>query len=100
MSIDGGEKKEKSSWDISIDVSKYLRYACGSLASKPDWSRLVDRDQLVGYTEKLKRAKVGPEGRLAKLDYFQAAIRFLKYHVVDENHPLHCKLTLADSTLR
>ena len=60
----------------------------------------VDRDQLVGYTKKLKRAKVGPEGRLAKLDYFQAAIRFLKYHVVDENHPLHRKLTLADGMLR
>jgi hypothetical protein len=99
MSIDGGEKNEKSSREISIDVSKYLRYACGSSAPKPDWSRLVDRDQLLGYTEKLKRAKVGPEGRLAKLDYFQAAIRFLKYHVVDENHPLHRKLTLADGML-
>ena len=28
--------------------------------------------------EKLKRAKVGPEGRLAKLDYLQAAMRLLR----------------------
>ena len=33
------------------------------------------------------------------MDYFQAAIRFLKYHVVDENHPLHRKLTLAEGML-
>ena len=67
MSIDGGEKSEKSSREISIDVSKYLRYACGSSASKPDWSRLVDRDQLVGYTEKLKRAQGWSRGKACKV---------------------------------
>ena len=38
--------------------------------------------------------KVGPEGRLAELDYFQVAMRFLNFHVIVEE-----KLSLADNML-
>ena len=91
MSIDGGERNEKSAREMSIDVFKYLRYACGDCPS-PDWGRLVDCDQLIGYMEKLKRAKVGPEGRLAKLDHLLAVIRYMRLHVIVEHqHPLYHK---------
>ena len=78
----------------------YTRYACGPDSPSPDWARLVDRDQLIAYFEKLKRARVGPEGRLAKLDYFHAAMRFMTLHVLaEETHPLYQKFTKAMSML-
>ena len=33
----------------------------------PEWDCLTDRDQVLGYVEKLKRCSVGVEGRLVKL---------------------------------
>ena len=96
MGVDGGEKGDKTAHEVSVDVSKYLRYACGSHSPSPDWSRLVDRDQLIGYMEKLKRAKVRLEGRQAKLDHLQAAMRFMKLHVVvQERDPLYYKFTAS-----
>ena len=51
--------------------------------------------------EKLKRAKVGPEGRLTKLDRLHAAMRFMKLHViVEDKHPLRHKFTLSESMLK
>ena len=98
--IDGGERSEKTAREITIDVSKYLRYACGQKCPNPDWSRLTDRDQLMGYVEKLKRAKVGPEGQLSKLDTFSAALRYLKVHVLaDERHALYSKVTQMENVL-
>ena len=29
MGIDGGERSEKTAKEIAVDVSKYLKYACG-----------------------------------------------------------------------
>ena len=55
-SLDGGGKSDKTAHEMSVDVAKYLRYACGPDCPSPDWSRLVDRDQMMGYMEKLKRA--------------------------------------------
>ena len=98
MSVDGGEKCEKTAHEMAVDVSKYLKYACGSDSPSSDWGKLTERDQLIGFMEKLKRCNVGPEGRLAKLDTLQAAMRFIKFHVVvQESHPLYPKLTLADN---
>ena len=39
--------------EMVVDVSKFLRYASGASALGPDWERLLDRDQLVGYVDKL-----------------------------------------------
>ena len=41
-------------------------------------TRLTDRDQLVGFLDKLKRSSVGPEGQLAKLDGFSSALKFFQ----------------------
>ena len=38
----------KVAGEMVVDVSKFLRYACGPSAG-PDWERLLDRDQLVGF---------------------------------------------------
>ena len=46
------------------------------------WDRLSDRDQLVGYLEKLKRSSIGPEGQLAKVDGICCALRFLRVEVL------------------
>ena len=98
MGLDGGDKCGKTAREMAVDVSKYLKYACGSDAPSSNWSKLAERDQLIGYLEKLKRCNVGPEGRLAKLDTLQAAMRFIKFHVVvEESHPMYHKLTLADN---
>ena len=95
--MDGGERSKKAAREISVE---YLRYTCGPDSPSPDWARLVDRDQLITYFEKLKRARVCPEGRLAKLDYFHAAMRFMTLHVlVEETHPLYQKFTKAMSML-
>lgn len=44
----------------------------------------------MGYIEKVKRAKVSPEGQLSKLDALCAGLRFLKvymYVIANESHP-------------
>ena len=55
----GGERSEKTAKEIAVDVSKYLKYACGRRCPVADWGRLTDHDMLIGYFEKLKRVKVG-----------------------------------------
>ena len=77
---------------MCVDVSKYLRYACGADCLSPNWSRINDRDQLTGYVEKLKRCKVGPEGQLSKLDV-------CVYVLADDKHPLHSQVTQTEAAL-
>ena len=79
--------------EMVVDVSKFLCYACGPSAG-PDWERLLDRDQLVGFVDKLKRASVGPEGQLAKLDALCCAIKFIKAAVIrDARNPAYAQAT-------
>lgn len=51
---------------------------CGAAALAPSWDRLTDRDQLIGFMEKLKRAGVGPEKQLGKLDAVTNALKYYK----------------------
>ena len=98
--IDGGQRSEKTAKEIATDVSKFLWYACGRDSPNPNWARLTDRDQLIGFTDKLKRAKVGPEGQLSKLDALSAALKFLKVHVLaDASHSLYSKASLTEQVL-
>ena len=76
--IDGGARSEKTAKEMLVDVGKFLRYSGGPSASDPGWDRLTDRDQLVGFLDKLKRSSVGPEGQLSKLDGFSSALKFLQ----------------------
>ena len=61
-----------------------LRYASSASARSPDWSRLTDRDQLIGFVEKLTRAGVGPKGQLGKLDALSNAVRY--YQLIATPH--------------
>ena len=97
----GGERSEKTAKEIAVDVSKYLKYACGRRCPVADWGRLTDHDMLIGYFEKLKRVKEGPEGRLSKMDALCAAMRFMKVHVVvQESNPLYSELSRAEVVLQ
>ena len=43
--------------------------------------RLTDWDQLIGFVGKIKRAGVGPEGQLGKLDALINALKYYKTHI-------------------
>ena len=75
--IDGGSRADTVAKEMVVDVSNFLHYASGSAG--PDWERLLDRDQLVGFVEKLKRASIGPEGQL---DALCCAIKFIKAAII------------------
>ena len=100
-SVDGGGCSEKTALEMAVDISKFLRYACVSSLPSPDWARLTDRDQLVGYFEKLRRVKVGPEGQLAKLDGVCMALKYLKVVIVGDklDSPLHQSATHMEEIL-
>ena len=53
---------------------------CGAAALAPSWDRLTDRDQLIGFMEKLKRAGVGPEGQLDKLEAITSTLKHYNTH--------------------
>ncbi len=58
-----------------MDVSKFLRF-CGGPVS--DFKHFVNRELLLAYLDKVTRAGLKVGGRLAKLDTFEAALRFMR----------------------
>ncbi len=83
-SIDGKRKSEKVADEMATDVSKFLKFATGS-APVPDWEKLLDRDMLLAYLSKLERFGCGPDGRVTKLDAFDAALRFIRLDLCKDN---------------
>ena len=65
-----------------MDIAKFL---WGPTAPNPGWDHLTDRNQLVGFVEKLKRSSIGPDSQLAKVDGVCCSLRFLR---VERRHPL------------
>ena len=57
------------------DVSKFC---AGPVGGKPKFKHLVNRDLLLAYLDKVKTAGLKVGGRLAKLDTFEAALRFMR----------------------
>ena len=101
--IDGGSRSEKLARKMKMDVSKFLRYACGP--SGANWERLLDRDQLAGYVEKLKRASVGPEGQLLQIMYIHYGVYLrlvtnINWRVWCRIMPIFRSLTLSLILLR
>ena len=86
-SVDGKGKSEKVATEMSTDVSKYLKFACGS-AIAPDFERLMDRDMVLAFLDKLERCGIGVEGRINKLDALDAALSFLQLCVL-KDQPTH-----------
>ena len=83
-SIDGKQRSEKVANEIVTDVSKLLKFAGGQSSDKPDWGRLSDRDIVLAYLSRVEQAGCGVEGRLSKLDAFEAALTFLRLVVLKD----------------
>lgn len=100
-SIDGKDKSEKVADQMAIDVSKFLRFACGEQVV-PDWRRLLDRDQIMAFVDKLERHGCGPDGKVTKLDALDAALRFFRLELLkdDTNNALHMKSLQMTETIK
>ncbi len=87
QSIDGKERSEKMATEMVVDVSKFLKFCAGPVASEaPNWNNLLNRNLLLAYVTKLKdEGMVQIEGRLAKLDTFESALKYLRANEVDES---------------
>ena len=63
--------------EISVDVSKFLKFACGQNPI-PNWERLLDRDMIIAYIDKCKRFKLEVDGQIYKLDAIDAGLTFIR----------------------
>ena len=106
-SVDWKSQSGKVARKIAVDVSKFLKFAGGPLSLEPHFNRMLDRDQLVVYMEKLKTHGCGPEGMLGKLDAFESALLFILLFILkdDDTNTLHGQClrmseTMKRSTLR
>ena len=50
-----------------------------------DWWNLIERKTVHDYFETLRSNKIGPEGRLTKLERHVDALNFIKLHVEDKH---------------
>ena len=82
--VEGKSRSQKVAREIAIDVSKYLKFACGE-QENPDWSVLLDKNNVIKFVTRLEESGCGPEGRLTKLDNLHTAVRFLRLSVLDDN---------------
>ena len=101
MSVDGKSKSKKVAEEIATDVSKFLRFACGD-GPIPNWIRLLDRDQILAYIDKVKRAGCGPDGQIVKLDAIEAGLRFLRLSLLkdDPTNEYHIKASRISDSLQ
>ena len=74
MSVEGGLKEEREARQVTVDVSKFLRF-CGATL---DWKNLSKVDKLREYLEVARKAGVGVSGTITKCDRVIAGIRFAK----------------------
>lgn len=90
-SIDGKKRSDKTAKEISADVSKFLRFACGD--REPDWTRLLDRDMLNAFVSKLETAGIGPDGMVAKLESMECGLTHFRITILkdDPTSPLYRK---------
>ena len=77
MNIDSNQRSAKVVREISVDVSKFLKFACGQNPI-PNWERLLDRDMIIAYIDKCKRFKLEVDGQIYKLDAIDAGLTFIR----------------------
>ena len=74
--MDGGCKSSSVASIMAKDISKFLYY-CDPY--KVNWLALIDKPKVLSYFEHLKdKCKMGPEGRLTKLERHCDALHYLK----------------------
>ena len=70
-------RKEKVAREIAMDVSKYIKFACGSNPI-PNWERLLDRDMVIAFIDKCKRFKLEADGQIRKLLSLEVGLTFIR----------------------
>jgi hypothetical protein len=101
QSMDGKDKSEKVANEMATDVSKFLKFACGEQVV-PDWRRLLDRDQIMAFMDKLECHGCGSDGRVTKLDAIDAALRFFRLELLkdDPSNVLYAKAMKITETIK
>lgn len=61
-----------------------MKFAQGPNSTQPDFGRILDREQLVTFVDRLAK-HIGPEGRITKLDSLDAALSFIRLKVLKNN---------------
>ncbi len=82
--LDGGLRSSRTAHQMAVDASKFLKFlkfAQGPISTQPDWDRLLDRDLLKAFTNKVAES-VGPPGVLRKLEALEAALHFYRVDVL------------------
>ena len=99
--MDGKDKSEKVANEMATDVSKFLKFACGEQVV-PDWRRLLDRDQIMAFMDKLECHGCGSDGRVTKLDAIDAALRFFRLELLkdDPSNVLYAKAMKITETIK
>ena len=71
-------------------------------AIQPNFERLLDRDMLLAYHDKLERFGVGVEGQINKLDAIDAALSFIQLMVLKDKptHPWHQRALRISESLK
>ena len=98
-SVNGNLRNEKVAREIVMDVSKYIKFACGSNPI-PNWQRLLDRDIVIAFLEKCKRFKLEADGQIRKLDLLEAGLTFIRRRMLKDdpnNHTYQHTTRISDS---
>ena len=82
-----------------LSTYKFLKFACRA-SILLNFDCLFDRDQLLGYVQKLERSKVGPEGQISKLDAIDAALSFMSLQMLDDDDPRQGKVSRIQATIK
>ena len=101
QNIDGNQRSPKVAHEMATDVSKFLKFACGA-APLPDWERLLDRDIIIAYMDKLKRFKIEADGRISKLDALDAGLTFMRRNLCkdDPNNTIFQRAMRMSDTIK
>ena len=74
--MDGGRRGFRHSKQVAIDVSKFLYFTSPS-NTVVDWFKIMDRQAIKAYTDRLRKDGIGDSGILDKLNYLKLAVNFL-----------------------
>ena len=85
MSFDGKRRSDQAAKEITVDVSKYLAFACPTAFS---WIHMLNIAKLRAYVKSLKESGQGVDGLQTKCQRLVMAIRYIKKYYPDiSSHP-------------
>ena len=96
--VDGNFRNEKVAREIAMDVSKYIKFACGSTPI-PNWERLLNRDMVIVFIDKCKHFKLEADGQIRKLDLLEAGLTFIRRRILKDDPNLPARHPGSESTM-